>query len=809
MKRKICIGSRESRLAVIQSRMIQTAIEENHPELEVELLTMKTTGDRILDRTLDQVGGKGLFVKELDRALLEHRSDLSVHSLKDVPMEVPEELPLLAFSRREDPRDVLILPEGVKERDNSLPIGCSSSRRVLQLQALFPEASFAPVRGNLQTRLKKLEEGRYGALVLAAAGLKRLGLEGRISRYFTVQEVIPAAGQGILAVQGRAGEDYSFLKCCEDKDARREALAERAFVRELNGGCSSPVAAHAVLDGEQLELTGLYYDEETGQYRKGSRKGPAEEAEALGICLAQSLREQAKNQAGILEKAQQRDNGANGKVWLVGAGPGDPGLFTLKGREVLAQADVVVYDALVGQGVLAMMPEGAELINVGKRASNHLMAQEEINRVLLRKALEGKQVVRLKGGDPFLFGRGGEELELLADNGIPFEIVPGVTSALSVPAYNGIPVTHRDYCSSLHIVTGHKRKGEQYDIDFQALVRTGGTLVFLMGIAALGDICRGLLEAGMDPAVPAAVLQKGTTAGQKRIVASVGTLETEVQRRGVETPAIIVVGRVCRLAEDFFWYEKKPLAGRKILVTRPKELVSEMSRLLRAQGAEVLELPAIRTVPIQPNLPLEQCLKQAEKYDWIVFTSPTGVRIFFDRLKESCDIRKIAGARFAVIGSGTKKALLERGIRPDLMPETYEGRALGRELAKVCTPGTRLLIPRAAIGTRELTEELEKVPGICIDDIPTYDTIYETSPWIDEKAEFETGQIDYAVFTSASTVKGFAQAVVGLDFSCVRAVCIGKQTQAAAAALGMQTWVAKKATMEAVVERLTELVLNE
>lgn len=808
MKEKICIGSRESKLAVVQSRMIQAVIEENNPGLEAELLTMKTTGDKILDRTLDQVGGKGLFVKELDRALRDGRSDLSVHSLKDVPMEVPEDLPLLAFSGREDPRDALVLPEGVTQRDNSLPIGCSSRRRVLQLQHLYPEAVFAPVRGNLQTRLRKLEEGEYGALVLAVAGLKRMGLEHRIHRYFNVREVIPAAGQGILAVQGRAGEDYGFLDCCDDGDARLAALAERAFVRELNGGCTSPVAAHAVRRGEELELLGLYYEEGTGRWLRGSMAGAARDPEALGIRLAGYLREQAGKETEPGNGAYLPETKQPGKVWLVGAGPGDPGLFTLKGKAVLDRAEVVVYDALVGQSVLAMMPEKAEQINVGKRASNHLMPQEEINRLLLEKALEGRRVVRLKGGDPFLFGRGGEELELLAEYGIPFEVVPGVTSALSVPAYNGIPVTHRDYCSSLHIVTGHKRKGSSYDIDFEALARTKGTLVFLMGIAALGDICQGLLKAGMAADTPAAVLEKGTTAGQKRVVAGLGTLEEEARRCNVETPAIIVVGKVCRLADEFYWYERKPLAGRKILVTRPKELISEMARLLREQGAEVLELPAIRTEPIRPNPALEACMERAGEYDWIVFTSPTGVRVFFEELKERCDIRKIAGARFAVIGSGTKRALLEHGIRPDLMPETYEGRALGRALAKACAPGSRILIPRAAIGTRELTEELERVPGLRIDDIPTYDTIYEKSRCIDEKAEFENGRIDYAVFTSASTVKGFAEAVKGLDFTGVRAVCIGKQTQAAADALGMQTWVAKKATMEAVVERLIELAAD-
>ena len=498
-----------------------------------------------------------------------------------------------------------------------------------------------------------------------------------------------------------------------------------------------------------------------------------------------------------------------GKVWLVGAGPGDPGLFTLKGRQVLQRADVVVYDALVGEGVLGMIPREACLINVGKRASNHTMPQEQINQVLLEQAREGKQVVRLKGGDPFLFGRGGEELELLSREGIPFEVVPGVTSALAVPAYNGIPVTHRDYCSSLHIITGHKKQGEPYNIDFQALVRTGGTLVFLMGVSALGDICRGLLKAGMAADMPAALLSKGTTAGQRRIVATVGTLEEEVARRGAVTPAIIVVGRVCALEKEFYWYERKPLAGKKILVTRPRELSSQMAEKLRKRGAEVLELPAIRTVPIRPNPQLEQCLERSGEYDWIVFTSPTGVRVFFDCLMEQWDVRRIAGARFAVIGSGTGKALKERGFQADLMPETYDGASLGRALAEVCRPGERVLIPRAALGTQELLRELQAVPHLLVDDVPTYETEYETSPLIDERAQLESGQIDYAVFTSASTVRGFARAVEGLDFSKVRAVCIGRQTRAAADALGMRTWVSERASMDSVVERLEELAADE
>jgi len=320
-----------------------------------------------------------------------------------------------------------------------------------------------------------------------------------------------------------------------------------------------------------------------------------------------------------------------GKVWLVGAGPGDIGLFTLKGREVLKKAEVVVYDSLVGQGVLSQIPEEARLIYVGKRANHHTMAQEEINQVLLKEAKKGFRVVRLKGGDPFLFGRGGEELELLVENGIPYEVVPGVTSSLAVPAYNGIPVTHRDFCSSLHIITGHKRAGKEYDIDFKALVNTKGTLVFLMGVSALSDICKGLLQGGMDPDMPAAILQKGTTAGQKRIVATVSTLKEEVDKQGIETPAIIVVGKVCTLAEKFAWYEALPLAGWKVLVTRPKNLISRTADSLRSLGAEVLELPAIRTVPLENNSRLLEAFSRLNTYQWLVFTSPQGWRYFLTR----------------------------------------------------------------------------------------------------------------------------------------------------------------------------------
>ena len=495
-----------------------------------------------------------------------------------------------------------------------------------------------------------------------------------------------------------------------------------------------------------------------------------------------------------------------GKVWLVGAGPGDVGLLTRKGEQVLKQAEVVVYDRLVGDGVLAMIPEAARAIDVGKNAGHHTKKQEEINQILLEEAQKGYRVVRLKGGDPFLFGRGGEELELLSESGIPYEVVPGVTSPIAVPAYNGIPVTHRDYCSSLHIITGHKRAGQTYDIDFEALVRTKGTLVFLMGVTALKDICQSLVQAGMCKDMPAAILQQGTTAGQKRIVATVASLPEEVRRQGIETPAIIVVGKVCQLAEKFEWYEKLPLSGCKVVVTRPRELNSQTAGKLRAKGAEVLELPAIETKAIPENDRLEMCLKQLEIYQWIAFTSPTGVRIFFEQMQKShCDIRKLMRCKIAAIGTGTCGVLEQHGIYADLVPETYDGVSLGIALAKTCASGDRILLPRAEMGNQEILDEIQKGENLIVEDVPTYTTTYEQAEYLDEKKLFEDGKIDCAVFTSASTVKGFVSATGGLDYTKVTAACIGKQTKSAADQYGMKTYMAKQADIDSLIELVSEI----
>ena len=493
-----------------------------------------------------------------------------------------------------------------------------------------------------------------------------------------------------------------------------------------------------------------------------------------------------------------------GKVWLVGAGPSDAELLTIKAKRVLEQAEVVVYDRLVGDSILLMMPEEAEKIDAGKRSGNHTMPQEEMNELLLRKAQEGKRVVRLKGGDPFLFGRGGEELTLLAEHGIPYEVVPGVTSAIAVPAYNGIPITHRDFASSVHIITGHKKKNEPLELDFATLAKLEGTLVFLMGVSALQDICDGLMGEGKAKETPAALLSRGTTSRQARLVSTLEKLPEEVKAHPLMTPAIIVIGEVCALAGEFAWYEKLPLFGKKIIVTRPKERKEEVSERLRSLGAEVLELPTIAIEPCtEEKLPEDGAvLEQLDQFQYLAFTSPSGVDCFFRLLREKhMDIRRFSDGKIAVIGAGTARRLEHYGLIADLIPEVYDAAHLGCCIGEDCSDGDRILIPRARIGSQDLIREITKRKKVTIADLPIYDTIEKEEPVL-ELPEL-TKEEAMVVFTSASTVRGFQKMTAGMCYDRLQAVCIGTQTKAAAVAAGFEDILtAKEATVEALVEAI-------
>lgn len=484
-----------------------------------------------------------------------------------------------------------------------------------------------------------------------------------------------------------------------------------------------------------------------------------------------------------------------GNVVLVGAGPGDPGLLTRKGLEALKQAEVVVFDRLVGPDILALIPEKAERIDVGKRASNHPVPQEQINQILLDKALEGKRVVRLKGGDPFLFGRGGEELELLKEHGVPFQEVPGVTSALSVPAYAGIPVTHRDFCSSIHIITGHAKAGAELKIDFEALCRTKGTLVFLMGVTALPRICKGLLDAGMAPDMPAAVIERGTLPRQRKVISTLEMLPQAAKEAKVVSPAIIVVGKVCSLSERFDWFDNLPLKGKEIVVTRPAERIGSLSDRLSALGANVTAFPCIRTAEREVNPELDCAMENLKQYRWLVFTSPAGPDIFFRRLRRMhLDGRALAGIRIAAIGPKTASEVEKYGLFADLIPEAYDSEHLAKAMSDVEGP---VLLCRASAGSDALPK-LFTENRIPFEDIACYDTVYE-APNSDSVRELvQAGAI--VTFTSASTVRGFVRNLPNTDFSHMLGFCIGRQTAAEAEKYGIPVRTSGKATMESLID---------
>lgn len=491
-----------------------------------------------------------------------------------------------------------------------------------------------------------------------------------------------------------------------------------------------------------------------------------------------------------------------GKVTLVGAGPGGRELLTLAGAAAIEKADAVVFDRLVNEDILGLIPETAVRVNVGKENNHHPVPQDQINEILVRLAQEGKNVVRLKGGDCYLFGRGGEECEYLLENGVPFQVIPGVTSALAAPAFAGIPVTHRDFCSSVHIITAHARAGKPLQIDFDSLVKAGGTLVFLMGLTALEQVMAGLLAAHIAPDMPAAVIENGTRGNQRKVVATVSDLAPQVRAAGLKSPALIVVGKVCTLSDKLDWFTSLPLHGKTVIVTRPRERAGTLAARLREQGANVVEAPCIETVERENVQPLADALRQ--KHDWAVFTSPAGVHAAVHALQKlGRDLRALYGMKLAAIGRGTADALAGYGLTADLIPAQYDGEHLADALTAAMPQGGAALLLRAAAGGQILPEKL-KAAGVYVTDVPLYDTEYRCAKADELRAMLEQGAADVVTFTSMSTVEGFGQAVGAADYTGFTALCIGEQTAQAARRYNMNVKIAENATIDAMIACLLE-----
>ena len=465
----------------------------------------------------------------------------------------------------------------------------------------------------------------------------------------------------------------------------------------------------------------------------------------------------------------------SGKVFLVGAGPGDPGLLTQRAAELIRNCDVVVIDALVSADIRLLIPSKTEVIEAGKRASKHTMTQDAINQLLVELGQAGRRVVRLKGGDPFVFGRGGEEAEALSAAGVRFEIVPGISSSVAAPAYAGIPVTHRTAATSFTVVTAHE-SDESSGVDWDALARVPGTLVFLMGLRALPNIVERLISHGVDAAKPIAVIASGTTSSQRTVTGALSTIVAKVTEAALEPPALIVVGDVVRLRESIGWFEKRPLFDRGIVVTRARNQASELSRLLAEEGATPLEFPTIAIVDPPSFDSLDTAIAALDSYDWIVFSSTNGVERFFLRLTASgLDARALAQLRIAAVGSSTAEELKAHGIVADLVPERFVSTALLPLLGNDQS-GVRTLIVRAMRGNDELIDELRRRGGE-VDLAFAYETRSLTEGDATLRELLHHGEIDAITFTSGSTVENFFEQLGSdVDLSNVVLASIGPQT---------------------------------
>lgn len=483
-----------------------------------------------------------------------------------------------------------------------------------------------------------------------------------------------------------------------------------------------------------------------------------------------------------------------GKVYIIGAGPGDAGLITLKAVEALLAVDVVVYDNLVNEELLKFAPSQAKFIYAGKKGGDHTLSQDRINELLVKEARAGNTVARLKGGDPFIFGRGGEEAQILAENNIEFEIIPGVTSAIAVPAYAGIPLTHRGFTSTVAFVTGHEDPTkEKSDIDWSALAKIG-TLVFLMGVKNLPQITKELIKNGKAPETPVALIRNGSLPTQQVLVGMLSNIVILAHANDFRPPAILVVGGVVDLRDTLRWFDNKPLFGLGVVITRPERQADDLARLLLEQGANPISFPTIAIEPPDDWGELDKALKQLESYHWLIFTSANGVRFFFERLRQKeKDIRDLKGRKICCIGPATARQIEEKDIKVDMVPDEFIAEGILKSFSALDVRGKRFLLPRAAKARDILPEGLKKM-GAMVDVVKTYRTVNSGRKKEEFMTLLEARAVDVITFTSSSTVEKFVE-IMGKDFVVppqVRVACIGPVTASTAKKAGFQVDIEQK-----------------
>lgn len=727
---KYRIGTRGSALARIQAESVRARLAAEYPQHEFEIVPIATAGDRMQDRPFPELGESAPFVREIELALIERRVDLAVHSMKDLAGECAKGLVLSKAWKRDDPRDALVLREGAGIPRNG-KVATGSARRSFLLRKARPDVEIVSMRGNVDTRLRKLRspglhEERIDAIVLACAGLRRLGREDAISRPFTVDEMLPAANQGQLAIELRAGdlELKGMLGRLGDDRADAIARAERGFLAETGADCHVPVGAYAEFaDGGGIRLRALFARGIGGEGAFADVTAPSPEA-------------------AVRKAADEIRRQIAGEVVLVGAGPGDPDLVTVKGLDAIRRADAIVYDRLASGKLLEKAKAGCRLVYAGKASGNHSMPQPETNALLAKLALENDLVVRLKGGDPFVFGRGGEEMEYLVSRSIRCSSIPGVTSAVAAAESARIPVTHRGVANGFEVVTAHCREGEDAGLDFGRMLDAGRTYVFLMGLARIGEIARGLVAAGRDKATPAAAVSSATTKDERCVA---GTLENIAARaEGLVSPAILIVGDAVALRKRL----GLPFSGRRFLVPAIEGGSRSLGEKLRALGAQTDE-PAVGRIE-RIDGALEE--KDLDGIDRIVVTSANGYLGIDGRVRGWMEKRGIA---------------LER---------------------------VRKIEPKR--GTLHLTQpDADRVEGVKSIDV------YRNVP-VAPAGAIDLARYDGAFFTCASSARRVLAAATGKTAM----LAIGEKTAAALAGNGIEpAAVAKETSVDSLVAAALEI----
>lgn len=771
----IRIGSRKSKLALIQTDMVIQMIQQHFPQIAVEVVTMQTLGDRLLNQNLNKIGGKGVFTQELEQALLQKDIDMAVHSAKDMPLILPSGVSLHPVGVREDASDVLVTCK-THLRNEMLTIGTSSLRRSILIKQMYPHAKIKDIRGNVETRLQKLRSGEYDGIILANAGLKRIAKRaeaGFLEQFSYVklnpQEFMPAACQGILALETRSGEFNEIIQALTDEDTKKCFDAEREFLRVMAGGCNAPCGISTKIQDNGIHVHAFFAKEMMHDGREYEVIGDVSTREKRDIAGSRfsnikkvsTVLQDISNMRSVVERLKF------GCVHLVGAGIGSEEHLTKEAQRYIQEADCIVYDSLLSPSILNEAKLCAELIFVGKRFGEHSMKQEDIQDLLVTLAKSGKDVVRLKGGDPFVFGRGGEEALRLKEEHIPFRLTPGISSCIAVPEHVKIPVTHRGTATAFHVITGHEMTGNA-GVD-EHIAKLGGTLVFLMGLNNAAKIADQLMQFGKDRDTKVAIISKGMSEQETCITTTLSEMGHVVQTRNIEAPVIIVMGDVVEIGQSLQdeMHETFPLFGKSVLMTGTRSMVQKLRPQIRKAGGRDIAISLIETI-YEPSEVFEQAMKNLHEYSCLIFTSSNGVEAFFKYIREltarqnGFDQRNIAHLRFAVIGEGSADTLRSYGYVEDFIPSAFTSVQLADELLPRLSFGEKVLLVRAKEANPYLTQKMDEM-GISYTDAYIYKTHVDHRR--KEELQRVLTDIDYVTLASPSAVRAFRE-MAGEEIFC-------------------------------------------